>query len=156
MVQEKLPKDIDIIPANLIDTLRIHEINKECLPIYYFASEFMLYIMSNKHILLKATFKKTKIVGYLLAQWNSDTNLHIMSIGVIPEYRRKNIGKFMIDTLIETGKQRKPYIKNVTLYIQVCNTGAIQFYIENMFKKKKLIEHYYNENDNAFLMNRKI
>lgn len=127
-------KDVEIIVG----------IAKKVLPIYYdkeTTSEFI-----KNYIAINAILKK-KNVGFLLAKMNNK-NIHIHSIGVDKNYRRKGVGSSLISFL-------KVYdYNNLSLNVSEMNTEGIAFYkrlgfINILFKKD-----YYDclKNNNAYLM----
>lgn len=88
-------------------------------------------------------------IGYLIIFDNSDS-LEIMKIGVIPEYRKKGIGKLLLDKLFE----RK---RNVLLEVREKNSIARSFYENNGFLVVGKRKNYYQDDgDTAILMIKEI
>ena len=62
-----------------------------------------------------------------------------MSIGILENYRRRNYGSKLIEHLKNTDNDK------ISLYVQVSNTKAINFYQKNNFKiDKKIVDYYEN------------
>jgi ribosomal protein S18 acetylase RimI-like enzyme len=75
-----------------------------------------------------------------------------MSIGVLEEFRRKSFGSLFIEFI------KKNYKSNITLYVQISNENAINFYKKNNFIIEKKITNYYKtlEVKDAYLMKFKL
>ena len=118
------------------DFYRIEEIGKKSLPIYYSQYDLLILGLTN-HTILKI-IDNNNIIGYIVYNTiQEERRLHIMSIGILEEYQRKNYGSKVIDHL-KTIENRQ-----ITLYVQVNNTKAINFYQKNNFKVEKKIVGYY-------------
>jgi len=118
------------------DFYRIEEIGKKSLPIYYSQYDLLILGLTN-HTILKI-IDNNNIIGYIVYNTiQEERRLHIMSIGILEEYQRKNYGSKVIDHL--------KTIENcqISLYVQVNNTKAINFYQKNNFKVEKKIVGYY-------------
>ena len=120
------------------DFYRIEEIGKKSLPIYYSQYDLLILGLTN-HTILKI-IDNNNIIGYIVYNTiQEERRLHIMSIGILEEYQRKNYGSKVIDHL--------KTIENcqISLYVQVNNTKAINFYQKNNFKvEKKMVGYYEN------------
>lgn len=86
-----------------------------------------------------------KIVGYIFGEKGE-----IQSLAVLPEWRRRGIGTFLLKTLLNFFRKTK--IKNVILQVKESDSVAISFYKKNKFKIIKKIEKYYSNGEGAFLM----
>jgi ribosomal-protein-alanine N-acetyltransferase len=88
-------------------------------------------------------------VGYAIGEKNKDSGL-IISIAVKKEWRRKGIGRKLIEKLLENFK--KEGMKIVFLHVREENKEAINFYRALGFKIIELVENYYSNGENAYLM----
>lgn len=85
------------------------------------------------------------IVGAI--SWKYDTfegvnSIYLMTISVLDEYRRYNIGSKLLQEVIRIHRNCKE-IAYINLHVQVSNTVALRFYERNNFEKVKLVENYY-------------
>ena len=142
---------IMISKAEDYEYILIEEIGKECLPIYYKYNDlFILEI--EKHEVYKIEDNNI-IVGFIVFKYHKNENrVHIMSIGVLEEFRRKSFGSLFIEFI------KKNYKSNITLYVQISNENAINFYKKNNFIIEKKITNYYKtlEVKDAYLMKFKL
>ncbi len=85
----------------------------------------------------------SKVVGYAIG----DVKRHlIVSIAVHPDYRRKGIGKALMNTIL---KNMHDY---AILQVRVSNKEAIKFYKKLGFIEKELLKSYYIDGEDAILM----
>ena len=125
----------------------IEDIGRKSLPIYY--NKMDLFILNlSQHTILKI-IDDNNIVGYLIHNtFKKDKRIHIMSIGILEEYRRKNLGTKLIEYLKNSSEYQ------ISLYVQISNETAIAFYKKNSFEINKEIINYYDNLDvkNAYYM----
>ena len=98
-----------------------------------------------------------EIVGYIITILQLDNqkrlSSHVMSIGILDEYRRKGIGAKLIDATINLIKTKFPVVKSMTLHVRKSNKSAYGFYCKQNFSRAKVIKKYYQDED-AYLMKR--
>jgi ribosomal-protein-alanine N-acetyltransferase len=104
---------------------------KSALPIKYFER-----YLDNTLVAVE----KERVIGFLIFRKE-----HIMNFAVHPEFRKKGIGKKLIEELM------KKY-KIIRLKTRENNKDAIDFLNELGFKQKGKIEKYYSNVDSAIEM----
>ncbi|WP_406660158.1 ribosomal protein S18-alanine N-acetyltransferase [Methanolobus sp. ZRKC3] len=91
-----------------------------------------------------------RVLGYAMVG-DEDGIAHLMSIAVDPKYRRQEVGskllEWCLDTLVMYGYHK------VSLEVRVSNVAAQEFYLARGFKKEKIVEAYYIDED-AIVMGR--
>ena len=124
------------------------EIGHLSLPIFYSYNDFINLLNLEKEITIYGGLieNKNDIVAFAVTTKILD-RIHILSIACHPNYRRKNIGSSLINSI-------KKQNKNITLYVQCTNINAIDFYEKNSFiKHKREVGYYQNLKDkDAYLM----
>ena len=134
-------------PLNLNEILEIEKNafgKKEVFP-----KEYLLEISKKwPEGFLVAKINK-EIVGYAIGEKNKDLGL-IVSVAVKKEWRRKGIGRKLVEKLLENFK--KEGMKIVFLHVREENKEAINFYLALGFKIRELVENYYSNRENAYLM----
>ena len=96
---------------------------------------------------------KGKILGYAIGQPRKDCG-KIISIAVHPAWRKKGVGKKLANFYIEHFKKKK--LKKIFLRVRKNNLAAISFYKNLGFQILKTIKNYYQNGDDADLIERKI
>ncbi len=78
---------------------------------------------------------------------------HIISIAVLPGYRRRGIGRLLMEHAMKA--LREIYgCREVYLEVRVSNTPAIRLYEKLGFRKVRVIPAYYLDGEDAYLMAR--
>ncbi|MGC8543319.1 MAG: ribosomal protein S18-alanine N-acetyltransferase [Vulcanisaeta sp.] len=89
-------------------------------------------------------------VGYIISCIEGFRRGHVISVGVIREYRRRGIGNALmcksICSMVEGG------IDHVILEVRVSNTPAITLYKKLGFEVRDVLRSYYNDGEDAYLM----
>jgi len=85
------------------------------------------------------------IVGYCVAA-QQENWAHLISIGVLPEYRRRRIGTALIHALLGT---LAPEVGELRLEVKQGNAEAIKLYEDLGFRPVNLIENYYEDGSSA-------
>ena len=139
--------------ASVDDIAGIFTVNKLCLPIYYSVNDWLYMINTTSKFLTYIYKDKNIIMGYLLAEISSD-RYHILSIAVIPNFRKLGIGKELLEALKKINENKK---KIISLNVHVENKIAINFYKKNNFIISKELVNYYlgtnfSKNKNAYHM----
>lgn len=93
------------------------------------------------------------IGGYIIAYRVGNT-VEIDSIAVGKKYRRMGIGKTMLESALE--KFEKSGVKKASLEVRTENEEALSFYEKLGFSIKKTVNDYFGENEDAYLMERRL
>ncbi len=105
-----------------------------------------------------------RIVGYVMSRVEWGLGIfrqgitkrgHIISIAVLPEYRRRGIATSLMKAAMESLK--KVYgCSEVYLEVRVSNTPAIRLYEKLGFKVIRVIKFYYADGEDAYMMAREL
>jgi len=79
---------------------------------------------------------------------------HIVSVAVVPQYRRKGIGEALVSKAMEG--MRLYNAKQCFLEVRVTNTQAISLYKTLGFQVTRTIHGYYADGEDAYLMSREL
>jgi len=142
-------------PTDLNDVVSI---NRKCLPENYAPSFFLEHHYENPKIFLVAEVDG-KIAGYVMCRMEFGLSNfkkmfarkgHVISLAVLDEYRRRGIGyalmKEAMKNMAESGASE------VYLEVRVSNHPAISLYKKLGFKPVKVINRYYADGEDAYLM----
>ena len=94
-----------------------------------------------------------KVVGFA-GMIDTIDQMEITNIVVKKDYRKNGIGNILLNRLISLAKENKK--TEIILEVNENNISAIKLYEKNGFKKCGLRKRYYNNTDNAIIMNLKI
>jgi ribosomal-protein-alanine N-acetyltransferase len=108
-------------------------------------------------------FYKTEPYGFLIGEYNSKIsgyiitsakrNDNIISIAVLPQYRKRGIGSSLLEKGLEILKSKN--VESLRLMVRKSNIAAQNFYRKHKFEEAKIVENYYGDED-AVLMYKKI
>ncbi len=147
---------LDYLP----DVIRINErVLPENYPYYFYE---LLYRNYPKAFLVARI--DDKIVGYVMCRVEHSFKVtgflpkfskvgHVVSIGILPKYRRLGIGTELMKKAMEA---LKDYYECVEVYLEVrvSNTPAIKFYEKLGFKIDRIIRGYYKDGEDAYVMSK--
>lgn len=88
-----------------------------------------------------------KVVGYVIA---SSHDGEIVSISVLPEFRRRGIGRRLMEEAMEYLEEKG--VRRIELIVGVGNVEAIRFYEGLGFKKVSIIPRYYSDGEDGIKM----
>jgi len=143
------------------DLREVTYINRTCLPENYTAYFFIELYMSYPETFIVAEVDN-RVVGYIMCRietgfsgFSPIKRGHIISIAVLPGYRRMGIGEALLRealrAMIEHYGVRECYLE-----VRVSNMPAINLYRKLGFEVDKIIRGYYADGENAYLMRIKV
>ena len=95
-------------------------------------------------------FISGKPVGYIISCIEGFGRGHVISVGVLREFRRMGIGNALMCRSICAMAERG--IDHVILEVRVSNTPAITLYRKLGFEVRDVLRSYYNDGEDAYLM----
>lgn len=147
---------------NINDLERITSINRACLP-----ENYSDYFFLDLHRRFAETFivaeENGEVVGYIMCRIETGLSSfvfrglvkkgHIVSVAVLPQYRRKGIGEALVVKAMENMRLYKA--KHCFLEVRVANTAAVDLYRKLGFEVSRTIRSYYADGEEAYVMTRK-
>jgi len=138
-------------------------INRACLP-----ENYTDYFFIDLHQRFPETFivaeENGQVIGYIMCRIElglSNFGLggllkkgHIVSVAVLPEYRRKGIGQALIIKAVEGMQVYNA--KQCFLEVRTTNTEAINLYKKLEFEVTRTVHGYYADGESAYVMSRKL
>ncbi len=140
------PEDLD----------RVIYINRTCLPENY-SRMFFLSIHKRYPDLFIVAEADGQIVGYIMCRIEhgllglGKRKGHVISIAVLPPYRRRGIATAMMEEVLARMVERYG-AEECFLEVRVSNFPAISLYEKLGFKKTDVIKHYYPDGEDAYIM----
>ncbi|MGC8606960.1 MAG: ribosomal protein S18-alanine N-acetyltransferase [Vulcanisaeta sp.] len=95
-------------------------------------------------------FMDGKPVGYIISCIEGLGRGHVISVGVLRNYRRMGIGNTLMCQSICSMAEKG--IDHVILEVRVSNTPAITLYRKLGFDVRDVLRSYYNDGEDAYLM----
>ena len=141
------------------DLSSVVEINRVCLPENYSAYFFMEVFKSCPEAFIIAE-KERKVAGYIMCRLEfgfSDVRRfrmvrkgHIVSVAVLPEYRRQGIGRELVTSATKALELHGA--EECFLEVRTANEEAVKLYKDMGFDTVRTVSHYYHDGADAFLM----
>ncbi len=95
--------------------------------------------------------ENNEIIGYTIGNLIEDTNQGwILSLGVHPNARGKNIGKYLTKKLV--GRLEKNNCREILLTVHPKNSSAMKIYKKNGFIEVAKSDNYYLDNEERIIM----
>jgi [ribosomal protein S18]-alanine N-acetyltransferase len=131
------------------------EIDRLCFPegIAFSRAEFVFYLNHPKSI-TRVAEGVGRILGFVIAREVSPAVAHVITLDVIPEARRKNIGMTLMNTLHEELERRK--IGAALLEVGARNLPAQRLYEKLQYRYRESLPGYYGGGEDAYRMARRI
>ncbi len=146
----------------MLNNIKCYLMKKEDLD--YFKNHLSEFDEFWKFDLLKSEFEnelttciiaknEEDIVGFA-SLWEPPYEIHINNIFVKKDLRKNNIGSILLEKLIEIAKEKNK--EELTLEVNINNIPAIKLYEKYNFIKVGIRKKYYNNEDDALIMNKKL
>ncbi|MHA1608226.1 MAG: ribosomal protein S18-alanine N-acetyltransferase [Candidatus Freyarchaeota archaeon] len=162
-MQEKYA--VIIREARYEDLTQVVEINRICLPENY-PYYFFQHILERFPKAFIVAEVNGEVVGYMMNRIEKGMSSfnpspfkllkkgHVVSIAVLPAYRRMGIGKKLMERGLKA--MREYGAEEVILEVRVSNDPAIKLYTLMGFTIVKTLKGYYHDGEDAFLMCKKL
>jgi len=95
-----------------------------------------------------------KIFGYILASKISRKQGKVVSVAVHPNYQSQGVGMLLMRSVIK--RYSKEEVNCLMLEVRRSNVRAIKFYKKMGFEKIERLSNYYDDGEDAFLMEKSI
>ena len=96
--------------------------------------------------------EKDRVVGYIIAWVIAPVESQVGSIAVLPEYRRRGLGRQMLEILFAAC--RETGTRDTYLEVRVSNEPAIALYRSMGFENDGIRKRYYQDGEDAYTMAR--
>lgn len=141
---------VAIEPMRIKDLGEVLEIERLSFPIPWSKRTFLYELLENEQAVYLVAWEAKKIRGYI-GMWMVIDEGHITNLAVHPAYRRRGIGRVLLETLIMESAKRG--IHRLTLEVRRSNLGAQALYGRMGFKNAGIRPRYYQDNrEDAMIM----
>jgi len=138
-------------------------INQVCLPENY-ATYFFMDLYERFPETFIVAEENGEVVGYVMCRIETglpDFGLlgiakkgHVISIAVLPEHQRREIGKALMKEAMSGMRFHKA--KECILEVRVSNTPAVNLYRKLGFEVTRVVHGYYADGEDAYVMSLKL
>jgi [ribosomal protein S18]-alanine N-acetyltransferase len=145
------------------DLQSVMQINRVCLPENYTDFFFMDLYQRFPEIFIVAE-ENGEIAGYIMCRIEVGLSNygfgglirkgHVVSIAVLPQYRRKGIAQAVITRALEGMQYYKA--KQCFLEVRVTNEAGILLYKKLGFEVTRTLNGYYSDGEDAYVMTKRL
>ncbi len=135
------------------------QINLNSLPEHYTEYFFESILKELPEAFIVAEYEG-KIIGYVMCKiefgFSNFRKLgfvkkgHVVSIAILDEHRRKNVGTILMEEAINGLVSRRN--EEIYLEVRISNSPAIKMYEKLNFNVKSRLKSYYRDGEDAYLM----
>ena len=93
--------------------------------------------------------REGKVMGYL-DFWRVGPEVHLITIGVHPDFRKKGAGTKLIEFMLS--EARKTQVETVSLDVRPSNAAGLKLYQKFGFRQAGIRRRYYQDNDEDALV----
>ncbi len=158
-----MQKKFTLRPFKLADLEKVININRMCLP-----ENYTNYFFVDLYERFPETFivaeENGEVIGYIMCRIEMGLSSfqrlgiakkgHIISVAVLPEYRRQGVGQALVQEAMRAMLHSK--VKECFLEVRVSNMPAVNLYKKMGFKILRTIGGYYADGEDAYVMSRKL
>jgi len=158
-----LQETFELRKFNVNDLQSVIHINHVCLPENY-TDYFFIDLYQRFPETFIVAEEDRQVVGYIMCRTEVGLSNfdfgglikkgHIVSVAVLPQYRRKGIGQTLINKAMEG--MRLYNAKQCFLEVRVTNEAAISLYKKLGFTVTRTIRGYYADGEDACVMSREL
>ena len=136
------------------DLQHVMAIEKEAFPDPWHESFFKRELRKKrKHAYLYVAKLHKRVIGYIVFYiFNGEG--HIYNIAVDTAYRRRGIGKYLLESALEIIE--KNGVDEVFLEVSVKNTAAVKLYKKYHFQVFGVRKRYYSNGDDAYVLRKEM
>ena len=139
---------MDIFPATLRDLGSLRRVEKACFPKDSWPLLDLIAVLTWSDVIRLKAVADGQMVGFIAGDPRPSENMAwIATIGVLPEYQRRGIGRALLRACEEKVLQQR-----IRLCVRVSNEGAIEMYKREGYLSIDTWREYYNDKENALVM----
>ncbi len=138
-----LPEGFRIQPVGRGYAKPMAAIHAECFSKGWSALEFESFF-ERAGVFAAIAYVQNKPVGFILC-WIIEDVCDLLSVGVLPEFRREGMGLHLLNYGLITAKDMGA--KRMMLEVNITNAAAIKLYEDNGFVRDGVRKAYYSQPD---------
>lgn len=139
---------MEIITATLRDLSGLRRLEQACFPKDAWPLLDLMAVLTWPDVVRLKAVDDEQMVGFIAGDPRPGQHVDwIATIGVLPEYRGRGIGRALLRTCEAQLKQPR-----IRLCVRVSNNAAIQLYREEGYLSLETWKEYYNDKESALVM----
>jgi ribosomal-protein-alanine N-acetyltransferase len=139
---------MDILPANLRDLGSLRRVEQACFLKDAWPLLDLIAVLTWPEIIRLKAVENNQMIGFIAGDPRPSEKLAwIATVGVIPEYQRHGIGRALLQECEKRLEQPR-----IRLCVRVSNESAINLYKQESYIAVDTWREYYNDNENALVM----
>jgi [ribosomal protein S18]-alanine N-acetyltransferase len=139
---------MEITTASFLDLGALNKLERVCFEKDAWPFLDLIAVLTFPDVIRLKAVEDGKMIGFVAGDPHpSDGFSWIATIGVMPEYRRRGIGR---DLLRACESQLKT--PRVRLSVRASNDGAIKLYEQEGYQRVEVWQSYYNDGEAAIVM----
>jgi ribosomal-protein-alanine N-acetyltransferase len=139
---------MEILPSNLRDLGSLRRVEQACFPKDAWPLLDLIAVLTWPEVVRLKAVEDGQMVGFIAGDPRSTDNMAwIATVGVLPEYQRRGIGRALLRAC--EAKLTQPRIR---LCVRVSNEGAIAMYKQEGYISADVWREYYNDKESALVM----
>jgi ribosomal-protein-alanine N-acetyltransferase len=144
--------EVVIEDASIRDLDRLYEIEFECFLEEAFSKAQIAQLLKDYNSISLAARVGGDIVGFVISTVYADRkalHAHVLTIEVLPAYRRGRVGKALLDEVENIFRQKG--VKSLTLEVREDNVAAIGLYNKLGYEVVGRLKNYYGSAHGIYL-----
>ncbi len=139
---------MDIIPANLLDLNALRHMEQTCFPKDAWPILDLIAVLSFPGVVRLKAVEQDQMVGFIAGDPRPSEGFSwIATIGVLPEYRGKGLGRALLEAC-----EAQLTTENIRLSVRASNTEAIRMYEKAGYQLVDRWARYYDDGEDALIM----
>ena len=139
---------MEILPANLRDLGQLRQVEQACFPKDAWPLLDLIAVLTWPDVIRLKAIEDNRMVGFIAGDTRRSEQLAwIATIGVLPEYQRRGIGRALLRAC-----EARLDMPRIRLCVRASNTGAIEMYIQEGYIAFDTWKKYYDDGEDALVM----
>ena len=139
---------MDILPASFLDIGALNKLEHACFDQDAWPFLDLLAVLTFSDVVRLKAVEDGQMIGFVAGDPHPSQGFSwIATIGVLPEYQRKGIGRQLLRAC--EAQLKTPRVR---LSVRASNAGAIRLYEQEGYYRANVWQAYYNDGESALIM----